>query len=96
MYNTSNIRPNVFDVLYIEFSTYCIFRDRCMRPFGHSVKLTFVDFEDFCFGRRPVFHFLVFHRIDLCNEKNFESYERKSQSKKKIVSHPFLQSLMVG
>ena len=26
------IRPNAFDVLYIEFSTYCIFRDRCMRP----------------------------------------------------------------
>ena len=27
------IRPNAFDVLYIEFSTYCIFRDRCMRPY---------------------------------------------------------------
>ena len=27
------IRPNVFDVLCFEFSMYCIFRDRRMRPF---------------------------------------------------------------
>ena len=33
MYNTSKIRRNAFEVLYIKLSMYCIFRDRRMRPY---------------------------------------------------------------